>query len=264
MTDATANIAKAPFGVGGVLGDTFSVFFSRLPTFFLLGFLPALITLAINYMLIGDVALGQEDPVALQRLFSTPAGIATFVAGSFIVPAIGYGLSTAMIVRGAYDVKLGRPPKLGAYVGAAIVYILPIVVLTIAVTLMASIAMLALIVPGLYVYAMFSVVIPVIVIENAGFGALGRSAELTKGYRWPLLGGFLVMLLVMIALSMAVTLTLVPGLLDTGGVTAAVIVSAVLNAVIGALMAVFYSMAYARLRELKEGLGVDQLAAVFE
>ncbi|MEO1329960.1 MAG: hypothetical protein AAFW46_09880, partial [Pseudomonadota bacterium] len=202
--------------------------------------------------------------VLMQRLFETPVGIASFVLASFIIPIVGFAVSTAMIVRGAYDAKLGRPVRLGAYVGAAVANIFPIVVLTLVVTLLASVAMLALVVPGLYVYAMFAVVVPAIVIERAGFGALSRSIALTKEYRWPVLGAFLLLVVILIAFSVGVTFALVPLLLETAGPFAALGVTAVMNGVFGALSSVFYSMVYARLREIKEGAGVDQLAAVFD
>lgn len=265
MADANVMVEKTPFGVGGVISDTFSVFFSRFGTFFILGLIPALIVAGATYLLLGDLAIGDDDPAAFAELFATPAGLALFFAATLVLPVLGFSISTAMIVRAAYDVKLGRPTNLGAYVGPAIANIIPIVVLTLLITLLASVAMLALIVPGLYVYAMFSAAVPAIVIERAGFGALGRSAALTKNYRWSVLGAFLIMVVIAVLTSSVIQF----GVIDTirnAGVTPALVllIFAAMNGLLGGVSAVFYSMIYARLRAIKEGAGVDQLAAVFD
>lgn len=66
---------------------------------------------------------------------------------------------------------------------------------------------LLLIVPGLYLLAIWAVTAPVVVVERRGvFDALGRSRQLVRGNGWPVLGAVLVSVLIGIAASVALTL----------------------------------------------------------
>src|SRR3546814_15392056 len=67
--------------------------------------------------------------------------------------------------------------------------------------LMSALASALFLLPGLWLLAVFAVVVPAIVVEGAGFGGLGRSIGLTKGFRWPILG----------AMTVIVMLTMLPG-----------------------------------------------------
>lgn len=290
MVDATALQSKPQsLGVAGVLGSTFSIFFSRFGTFFLLGFLPALVVLAINFLLIGPSALGAADPQEMAELFSSPAGIALFVVGSLLLPLVGYAISTSMIVRAAYDAKLNRPTNLGAYVGPALAKILPIVLTSLAIMLIVVLAAALVVAPGaalaaavgpeaaglplvlfgivalvvvFYLYATYFVAIPAIVIENIGLGAIGRSWGLTRNYRWSVIGAFFILVLFLLGFQFLVGFALLPVLLEMGPVIA-IGASAVINGVLAGVIAVFSSVLYARLREIKEGASVDDLATVF-
>ena len=127
--------------------------------------------------------------------------------------------------------------------------------------------MLALILPGIWVYGVFAVTVPALVIERVGFGAMRRSAELTKEYRWPVIGTMVVIFIAAMALNLIPT-TIV-GLLLTGSLgTVTIILLTVLTAFLSTftygLIGIAVALIYARLREFKEGVGVDNLAAVFE
>ena len=168
----------------------------------------------------------------------------------------------------SYDAKLGRPYDLGRYVRSSVSAVPVIVILTLISSIVIGLAAVVLILPGLWVYAVFSVMVPAVVIERAGFGGLARSTELTKGFRWPILGA-----LILVGLCTGV-LTFVIGFL-TGyigsSIAGSVIGTVVMVLGVSALTAVSYGLSgiavaliYARLREIKEGLSVDQIAAVFD
>ena len=110
--------------------------------------------------------------------------------------------------------------------------------------------------------------VPALVVEKTGvFGAFGRSAELTKGHRWAIFGLALVVWLISILLGLAIiplqSVLLLPG----GGIFAEVprlIVSGLVNVITTTITAAGTAAVYYELRSIKEGIGPEQLAAVFD
>ncbi|ODN69469.1 glycerophosphoryl diester phosphodiesterase membrane domain-containing protein [Methylobrevis pamukkalensis] len=147
---------------------------------------------------------------------------------------------------------------------------LPIIALSIVLGVAAGIGFALLLVPGIYVYARWGLFLPAIVIEDGSYGALARSSELTKEYRWPIVGAYVVfgiaMLLMLLSMSMLLGFVLV-GLADTMDTTALLIVTAIVESVFSAAMLGLSSCVvvalYMRLRDIKEGPGAEQLADVF-
>ncbi|MEM6589068.1 MAG: hypothetical protein AAF641_11520 [Pseudomonadota bacterium] len=179
------------------------------------------------------------------------------------------GIITALLVQIAYDAKLGRPLALVAYMRRAFGAIIPIFFVSILVGILVGLGALALILPGLWLFAVFSAAIPAVVIEEEGAtGAMDRSSALTKEYRWPIVGIVLVMYILVIGFALAggAVIAMIVDAIGLGGLGYSI--SAVLLACIVALtsgfIAISSALIYARLREMKEGVGVDELASVFE
>ncbi len=145
---------------------------------------------------------------------------------------------------------------------------LPIAILAIVSGILMVIGLVALVVPGLWIYAVFSVMPAAVVIEKVGFGGLGRSAALTKEYRWPILGA--VILIGIINFVITFVAMFVVGLLfastgaGAGGVIIGVLVLAAITAIGFGLSSIAIALIYARLREIKEGASVRDIAAVFD
>jgi hypothetical protein len=132
-------------------------------------------------------------------------------------------------------------------------------------------AFIALIVPFFICYAMWWVAVPVAVIERPGaIASLQRSAELTRGRRWRVFGLFLCFVLVMLVVGFLFVLALgglllaVPGadqvLLDQASAIATWLWSALLMAA----QAVLTAVSYYYLRVTKEGVGIEDIGAVFD
>ncbi len=114
---------------------------------------------------------------------------------------------------------------------------------------------------------MFSVVPVAVVIEKAGFGSLGRSANLTKGYRWPICGTLILTGIIagifQIAAGFLVNLLNIQ--VSGGGAGPIVVLAyAFFTAVANGLIAILIALIYARLREIKEGASVSDITAVFD
>lgn len=259
MTDTTANAPKMPLGVGTIISESFSILFGNFFTVLILGFVAGFAGFLINGMIIGfEAALGVPDPDA-------------FVIGTIVSSVIGiiiYAIIVAMFVQLAYNAKLGRKGSLGEYFSAALGPLFAVAVLSIVVSLLTAVGMIALIVGGLWIYAVFYVFVPAAVIEKTGFGSLGRSAGLTKGYRWPIVGLFIVMMIILMFVFGILGALLVGVIVATSASTGALIglgaVNAALTGLFYGLSAISVALVYARLREIKEGVAVDQIAAVFE
>lgn len=240
-------------GVGGIVGESFSILFRKFPVVIMLALIPAVIGLVISGLIAGwDYALGT----------AMEAGDFSWVATAFVsvINIVMYGLTTALLVQFAYDAKLGRRMNIGRYLSRALACLPAVVLLSIVVSILGTLGMIALIVPGLWIYAVLSVVPPAIVIEGGGYRSMGRSRELTKGYRWPIVGAMAILIIcTMIVSGVAMFLVAsMPGSFMMG------VASVLINAVTYGLFGIAISLIYARLREIKEGVAVDQIAAVFD
>ena len=257
MTDQSVG-AAAPLGVGQIVGESFSLLFSRIGVFFLLAFIPTLLSFAISTTFFGTgMYTGDGDPTAMLNAMSSPVGIFVLV----VLPMIIYGLSTALIVCAAYDAKLGRPARIGQYFTIALTRVVPVTLVSIIVGIIVGIGFMLLVIPGLYLAALFSVAIVVVVLESQWFGSLGRSMQLTQGYRWPILGTLILLYLVVLILNLILGLFSV--ILFGASPVIGIIVYSAVGSIGSALLAIGFVLIYARLRELKEGVSVDSLVEVF-
>lgn len=263
MTDATVQGTKAPLGVGTILSETFSTLFGNFVKVIALGFVGALVGLLVNTAFLGfDVATGTGEPDILN-----PNTILIGTVFSTVINIAVYGLVTALLIQLAYDSKLGRSNSMGTYFKAALPAIVPIAVLSIVVAILSGIGAIALLIGALWVYAVFYVMAPVAVIERGGFGSLGRSANLTKEYRWPIVGLFVLLIIITVIIQMIGGF--IVGLVavgTAGGVGTAI--AGLLFALIGSLGyslgGIATALVYARLRDIKEGVAVDEIASVFD
>ncbi|MCK7612317.1 hypothetical protein [Roseibium sediminicola] len=260
MTDVSAGQPNAPLGIGSIIGESFSILFGKFFQVVLIAFGPAVIGLVISGLLIGFGAMsGTAEPD-----LSGGAGSAFAILFAVIIQFVVYAVTTALLVQLAYDAKLGRSIQIGRYIGPAFSSVLPIVVLSLVAGVLFMIGFALLIVPGLWIYAVFAVMAPAVVIEKAGFGGLGRSAALTKEYRWPIVGAFVLIIIISIVINMVAGLII--GVISAlvGSVIVDVILSAALSTIGAGLGSIMVALIYARLREIKEGVSVDQIAAVFD
>ncbi|MEP4249558.1 hypothetical protein [Tateyamaria sp.] len=259
MTDTSAQTAKMPLGVGAIISSSLSIMFGNFGKVFLLGFAGAFLGFIINFLFLGFDAATGSDPV----VNGNPTA---FLLGSLVSMVINmaiYGLITALLIQLAYDAKLGRQNSLSTYFKSALPAVLPIAVLSIVIGILSAIGAIALLIGALWVYAVFYVTAPVAVIERGGFGSMGRSENLTKEYRWPIVGLFILVLIVTIVLQL-IGIFLVGVIAAIGGQFIAGVGLAMITGLAYALGGIAVALVYARLREIKEGVDVDQIASVFE
>jgi hypothetical protein len=250
--DTTATLP--PLGVGELIAQSFRLLLAHFGTLFPLAFVPALVISLLGWM-VTPVPPPDVDPaaspVAAIGLVPALVGLLLLVGGYFVM---------GFMSLAALDAVLGKRHTVGEYSAQTLRHLAPIVVLGVLLSIAMTIGAILLIVPGLYIAARYFPWVPAIVFENAGWSGLARARDLTGGYRWPLVGAVLVVVLVIIA----AILVLVPLSLALGGGVLSVLLEAVVTGIYYAFASVLTALVYARLREIKEGLTIPQIAALID
>ena len=244
MTYAAAN----EFRVGAVLSRGFAILISNIVPF---GAICLILSLP-NYL----YWLAAPDPAGAQSASGAFGAIA--IAGASLLLA---QVAAAALVYGTIQELRGRHAGVGECISRGLSLMFPILGVAIVSSIGIGIGLILLIVPGIILAVMWWVAIPSAVVERPGvFAALGRSAELTKGYRWRILG--LLIFVVLFLILIGVVVSLVVGLI--GSVAIGLFIQWLVNAFATALYAVVAAVGYHDLRVAKEGFDVNQVAAVFD
>lgn len=218
-----------PFGLLSLLlmspPHIYAIIAVQSPSLFLLFGLSLLLTAALVYGIVSELrgrhaSLGNSISWGLSLIFPV-IGVAILVGLALVLP---------VLVAVAFFGLVGSPERI------FLIFVLPI--------------------PGFIVAAMFLtmlwVAVPVAVIERPGvIASLGRSTQLTKGYRWRIFA-IVVILLVLAAVVTVPLQRFVVYVIPT--TTAFVLVNLVVTAFFGALWAVISAVGYHDLRVAKEGI----------
>jgi hypothetical protein len=276
--------AEGDFRVGRVISQSASVLTGNFPTLFLIGviaYLPIQLSALWFTMQSGGLATGAVSPAQV--------GIAALL---FLFAMIVFSLfAQAVILHAAFQNMRNQPAnifeslKVGlrrffsvlllgimmgllmvlvfaalSMAGAAVVgiYGFATTVATIAVTILAFVLGIA---TMAILYTMWFVAVAACVVERRGpFAAMGRSKQLTKGYRWRIFGLILLVFFVSIVVSVLIELVLRPA----AGTILTFLVTVAWTAIWGAYYAVSAAVSYHDLRVAKEGVDIEQIVAVFD
>ncbi|MFN3473637.1 MAG: hypothetical protein ACK4ZW_06275 [Blastomonas sp.] len=241
----------ADFSISNVFSNTFGVIVRHAPLF--LGL--SLIIVGLPQLGIGMFVTPQSaDPMVT---FGSPTAFLTTMIGYVVFLFLSIVLQASLIVASANDLA-GRPVNFGECVSRAVAKLFPLIGLGIVVAIGVSIGFVFLIIPGVILYLMWMVAVPVLMVENLGvFDSLSRSAALTKGSRWKLLG----LIVVFFIFSMIIAIPI--GVISLISTSLSLVSSALLSTVSAAVGAAGIAAIYIELRGSKEGTNSDQLASVF-
>ncbi len=259
---ATRAIDGERFDLGRVISRAGGAISRNLTLFALLAlilqFLPALLIRGYNAEFVPPPVPG-----------ALPSFGAPTILSSLLAVALYYVMQAAVTHITVVDLK-GDKPTLGPALRRGFSLILPLFGLAIVVTFGLMLGMLLLIIPGIILAVMWSVAAPVMVEEQTGvFASLGRSRALTKGARWSIF---------LLGLAMFFALGLVSGgtLLASGGLDPVAIaessrqfgitaiITTLVNTVIVVVGTTLIAAVYIELRFVREGVGPEGLAAVFD
>jgi hypothetical protein len=165
-----------------------------------------------------------------------------------------------------------QPASIGDAISTGLRHVIPLILIAIVSTIGIAIGLVLLIVPGIILGMMWAVSVPARVVERTGiFESLGRSSDLTKGHRWAIFGLVVAYILLSVALSLAllpiqaqVMMAVVQG---TGPSTTFYLffgVSTVITMIQSVIASAGIAAIYYELRVVKEGIGPEALAAVFD
>jgi hypothetical protein len=261
---------SAQFEIGRVITRAFSVIGSNAVTFFALAAILTLPILIFTFFSVFAAALGislvQFSPAA-----GSPGTVAAIVGGA-VIGALIYVLFTnllqAAITHGTIVSLNGGHASFGDCIATGFRNALPLTGIVLLATLGIVGGLVLFIVPGVLLALTWAVVTPVRVAERTDvFETFRRSSALTRGYRGSIFGLYVIVGV----LSFALELVMRPlaGLSFFGSGAGAdvpitfVVVTGVVRMIsylIGATMA---ASVYYELRLVKEGVGPEQLAAIF-
>lgn len=176
-------------------------------------------------------------------------------------------LLQAALTHGTISWLNGDKPSFGNSLSVAMKNFLPLIAIAILTGMGITLGFALLIVPGIILMLMWSVAVPVRVIESAGITeSFGRSRALTKGYRGRIFLLLLVYFLIAIAVGfvirplLGVAMVPKPGDLNP----AYILVDWIVRVVLTSISAVGVTSIYYELRLVKEGIGAQQMAAAFD
>jgi hypothetical protein len=245
------------FTAGAVIKRSFSTYLANFVSFTALALIFYLPSLIFGFSTGFNVGAGVEVQTIPQ--YSAVDGIAMFLG--FILTYVLVGA----LVYGTVQHLNGRKAGIGEILGRGLSRVVPVVVIAILFTIAITIGLALLVIPGVFLVVVWSVAIPASVVERPGIlGAFSRSWNLTKGYRWPVLGILLVLLVILIGLGLLTASAAGMVFFSTENLTVFVVVNYVISAISGALMSVFVAVLYHDLRVAKEGVSTAQIAAVFD
>ena len=243
------------FDIGRVIERTFGVVGANFLTLFGLSLVLAALPQAVTALAMSPSADGMPNFSPLWGLGSLVTFVAAFLLQASIVHASIVDLN-------------GGKASFADSLRVGLSHFLPVLGISILMSIALIFGFMLLIVPGVMMAIAWVVAVPVQVVEKTGvIQSFGRSAQLTRGSRWSIFGLFFVYLL--LALAFMIVGGLIFGVLSvmTGGpeglVTRAIF-SPLLNAVASMIGASGAAAIYYELRSKKEGIGPQELAAVFD
>ena len=250
-----STVPQHAFSMGGILSQSMAIMKRNFIPFSILAILLSGIPQWIMQVLfIGDMQSGNFDPEGFS------AG--PFIAAYLVALICSFILYSALVFGTFQDLR-GTPVSIGENLGRALKVLVPVFILSIVMSVGLMVGFVLLIVPGVILSLMWAVAIPVLVVEKPGlFASLSRSAELTKGERWRILGLFLIFML--IAIVVVIVVGIIVALISMASFTIGALLNAIISAIVAAFGAVLFTVLYAELRQAKDGVDVGEIAKVFD
>jgi len=234
------------FTSGVILSQTFSIFFSNFAAFGLI----CLLILSPSLVVQAWMGIQQfEDPARMPFL-----PLLVLMLLSLLTP-----IATGALSFGVFQQVRGRRAGVAECLSVGFRRLLPVLGVGILAGLITGLGTLLCVVPGIIAATILAAAVPAAVIERPGVtGALSRSADLTKGYRWTVFGVIFGLGVLQFVANMAV------GGLGALSVYVLLIGTAVSTIIFTGLQATAPALIYYHLRKAKESIDVEEIAAVFD
>jgi hypothetical protein len=253
---STTSISTANLDIGRVIQTTFGVIGRNFAVFALL----SLCFAGIPALIAGFGQMGITN--------NTGAGSnwVTWLVASLVQFVALYVLQGALTHGTVLDLN-GRKASFLSCLETGLRNALPLVALGIVTGIALVFGFIFLIVPGLMMLTAWAVTVPAMVVERRGvFEAFTRSADLTRGQRWSVFG--LIVLYIVASWILGFIIAIPTGVMaaTTGAITTwpGIVATAIASVLQGILAATGGAVLYFELRRIKEGVGHEELAAIFD
>jgi len=248
------------FEMGRVASRTFRIIANNILTFALLSVIPGVPLVLLSRM--GKDALVHDGRVDFNMI--------GYVGMIWLAYLFSVFILQASVVHGAVVTLNGKRASFFDCLSTGLESFLALLGITLLMVVGMTFGLVLLVVPGIIAMLMWSVAVPVYVVERTTvFDAFRRSRQLTSGHKWAIFGlliafGILSMFIALTAVLPTGPLIMTPQAAASGASAARAIAStaaSMLNAVISASL---IASIYYELRVMKEGIGPDALASVFD
>jgi hypothetical protein len=196
-----------------------------------------------------------------------------FLFGLVVAKGVGAGIigtvlqiscasfADAAIIYGVVQQLRGRGFTVAESLSAGFARLGPVIGLSLVLGFSVGLATILLVIPGVIVWCMYAIALPVCVVERRGaFDSMSRSAALTKGARWRIFGVF-----ALVVLAFMLVFVIVGALAPlAGGPLLAALALYLVESAAGAFRAVTAGVLYHQLRVAREGVDIEAIAAVFD
>lgn len=264
MAEAVA--APRSFDFGRVFSDTFSVIGKNLITFLMFAIVAELPSATLVWFVIG------ANPFGGMRLVpptgSSPGPYFTVLLGSYLLTFIFACILQAALIHSTVVTLNGRRASLIDCFRTGLGAFLPVLAIGILAAIGLAVGFILLIVPGVILMLGWSVAVPVRIVEKKPiFEVFGRSWGLTSGHRGMIFGIFVVVWIASAAMGFAILPLASLSLVATSAGGASILyvaASATIRILLTTFNATLAGVIYFELRSIKEGIGAEELASVFD
>ena len=251
------------FSVGDILRVSFSTYSDNLPSFLPLSLIAFAPSFAVVFLLDSSSVNNPlvADPTTLNPLSAEYWGfMMATMRESFVDLLCAFWLQAGVAFGVVRHLRGGNPGYLETFLGS-LRMLFPAVLVTAVVAVATGIGFLLLVVPGVIVSLILWVAVPAAVVERSGLRALGRSAQLTDGYKGQIFGLALILFILQSVVLAVVVMVSSTVLTDIAAVR---VVAQSCGAVLSGIWATAVAVTSHDLRVLSEGVDTRVVSRVFE
>jgi hypothetical protein len=247
--------------IGRVIQELFAVLGRNIVTFGLLALILTGIPAAVIFAIQGSVLVSGDPTQVLGPRFGW-----SILLG--VVSALFGVILQATIIYGTVSDLNNRPVSVTESLSVGLRVFLPVIGLAILLGLGVGLASILLLVPGIMLAIAWCVAIPAYVVEQTGvMGAFGRSAELTRGNRWRIFGLLVIYFIAVIIIELVLSLFgRATGFAMIGRlpILTLLIFAPLIQMASSLIASAGAAVLYVELRRLRDGVGPEGLAAIFD
>lgn len=227
-----------------------------------------IVFLASSTLLVGIPSLLQVYGQGMVATGLNSASLAVMGIG-WVLWLVGTYVLQAVVVKTTVNDMNGRKTALSDALANGLGMFLPLFGLAIVTGFIMFIGLLLLVVPGIIVAVALSVAAPALIMERRGISeSLQRSRDLTRGCRWRIFGLFVVYVIAVWLIELLLggigLAAFGSGAVGPANIPVTMVTTALSTIVSGVITSAGAAALYYELRGVKEGVGPEQLASVFD